>query len=740
MAMGSDSSPGNKWQHPPSFYCPISQQVMHDPVVLSDGHTYERRHIERWLSQHSKSPVSGVQLQQNAVFPNHALRNAIEEYFQQIFSVHRRAIRKTIHGPESEQSLDSNASLLRTIDALMQCSMLINADLDTEYVLRQIMDEAKMLVGAEVASVFLVDENSQELYSNVNSTGSELRIPISVGIAGHVATTGELLVIRDAYHDERFNKDVDVKTGFKTRNMICAPLTKSGSVLGVVQLINKTGSGLLATDNRFGTLSPDFTADDVQFLKVFAAQASTAISNSSGYSEPVQRKVSEKLSNAHQFSDDLPCTELMLQCFGKRKERSSVVRSPTSTGEHLPSALSGAEKSTLVTEVEELLTCTGPALELLSGCFDAWHLDTLALAKATGNRPLSMLSVYLFDRLDLVSHFGLRRPQLIQFFTRIEQGYDDAVNYHNRAHAASVVHIMHSLLQSTGLARTAAAAFKSDGSDPSADGSGKLECMACLIAAAIHDYEHLGLSNDFLSKTADARAIRHNDQHINENHHLAAAFAVLYLPECNFLSNLPSVVIRRLRSLIIDLVIGTDMANNGKIVSTLTEALDSFFARQELEASDVTVADSKKPAFLPRTPREAVTLLQTAMKCADLGHLTLPWDLHLLWVRRLESEFFAQGDRERELGLPVSFLMDRGKPGASETQGGFFDFVVLPLFGELVRAVPAAEPVLLAVKENHHYWMHPDARPECKTKHALQEGDATARLQRSWTTQRASLS
>jgi len=95
-------------------------------------------------------------------------------------------------------------------------------------------------------------------------------------------------------------------------------------------------------------------------------------------------------------------------------------------------------------------------------------------------------------------------------------------------------------------------------------------------------------------------------------------------------------------------------------------------------------------------------------------------------VRRLESEFFAQGDRERELGLPVSFLMDRGKPGASETQGGFFDFVVLPLFGELVRAVPAAEPVLLAVKENHHYWMHPDARPECKTKHALQEGDATA--------------
>merc|ERR1719240_236430 len=78
--------------HPPSFYCPISHQCMHDPVILTDGHTYERRHIEQWLESHDTSPVSGVRLVTSRLFSNHALRNAIEEYFEQVFSGHRQAI------------------------------------------------------------------------------------------------------------------------------------------------------------------------------------------------------------------------------------------------------------------------------------------------------------------------------------------------------------------------------------------------------------------------------------------------------------------------------------------------------------------------------------------------------------------------------------------------------------------------------------------------------------------------
>merc|ERR1719443_596468 len=144
---------------------------MHDPVMLCDGHSYERRHIEQWLVHHSTSPVSGLALPDGRLFPNHALRNVIQEYFEQVFSGHRQAIRKSVRAGKKERSrYCSNKALLRTVDSLTQCSVLVHEDLSVEHVLRRIMNEAKALVGAEVASVFLIDHERHELYSTVNST------------------------------------------------------------------------------------------------------------------------------------------------------------------------------------------------------------------------------------------------------------------------------------------------------------------------------------------------------------------------------------------------------------------------------------------------------------------------------------------------------------------------------------------------------------------------------------------
>jgi hypothetical protein len=249
---------------------------------------------------------------------------------------------------------------------------------------------------------------------------------------------------------------------------------------------------------------------------------------------------------------------------------------------------------------------------------------------------------------------------------------------------------MYALVQHGSLAQVAARTFQTleqELEESLADGSGKLETMACLLAAAVHDYEHLGLTNDFLVKTGHKRAICYNDQHVNENHHAAAAFALLEKPEFNFLEVLPRKAFVRLRKLVIDLVLGTDMARSGFIIENFKDVLPS--------------SSKGQGCFQPKTANEAVLLLQMGMKCADLGHLTLPWELHLSWVQRLEAEFFAQGDMEQEMGLPISFLMDREKPGASETQLGFFDFVVLPLFRLLCRAAPSALPLLSSVQANY---------------------------------------
>jgi hypothetical protein len=274
-------------------------------VVLCDGHSFERRHIARWLEHKDTSPVTGAVLVSRAFFPNHALRNAIEEYFKTMAATHRRAIRSATasqgyagyagyegqEGQEDQASGQEESGLQRCVDALMEMSLTANADLPAEVALKRIVDEARDLIGADVASVFLVDHATQELYSTVNSTGGEIRIPLSAGIAGLVASSGEAVIIADAYADSRFNQAVDKRTGFTTRNILCCPIkTKKGVVVGVAQLINKREGGALgpnvetaaAEAEGVATVAMPFSPEDQRFLLVFASQAAAAIAHSGG--------------------------------------------------------------------------------------------------------------------------------------------------------------------------------------------------------------------------------------------------------------------------------------------------------------------------------------------------------------------------------------------------------------------------------------------------------------------------
>ena len=126
--------------------------------------------------------------------------------------------------------------------------------------------------------------------------------------------------------------------------------------------------------------------------------------------------------------------------------------------------------------------------------------------------------------------------------------------------------------------------------------------------------------------------------------------------------------------LVIELVTATDMAINNKIVNSMAEkvrAARAVFAEAVAEAGGAEAGSAEveaAKAFKPRSRADAVLGLQLALKAADIGHLALPWPQHEQWVRLLEEEFFQQGDREKALGHPTSFLCDRDAPGATETQ------------------------------------------------------------------------
>merc|ERR1719454_1571121 len=195
-------------------------------------------------------------------------------------------------------------------------------------------------------------------------------------------------------------------------------------------------------------------------------------------------------------------------------------------------------------------------------------MDTLSLAELTQNQPLSYLGMYLFEFHELPTFFKMDCKKLEKFMLTIEQGYPVTNQYHNRAHAASVLPFMHSLLSRGGVLEASLAAVSTI---EGATRQQKLLTLAALVAAIVHDYEHEGVNNDFLVKTSSAKALRYNDRSPNENHHVAAAWSVLQSGDCNFLETLTAQECRLLRTLVLDLVLATDMAEHGKLLKKIKE-------------------------------------------------------------------------------------------------------------------------------------------------------------------------
>ena len=119
-----------------------------------------------------------------------------------------------------------------------------------ETMLEQVMEAFTLKIGqllqAERTTIFLVDGDKDQLWAKIPSgedkAAKEVRIPLNVGLAGHVATTGESLNITEAYNHPLFNPEVDESPGYHTNSLLCMPIVSSNKkIVAVVQLLNKAG-------------------------------------------------------------------------------------------------------------------------------------------------------------------------------------------------------------------------------------------------------------------------------------------------------------------------------------------------------------------------------------------------------------------------------------------------------------------------------------------------------------------
>ncbi len=141
---------------------------------------------------------------------------------------------------------------------MVEVSGLINSITDYDELLRAVLDVARRVVRAEAASLFLLDEENGDLSLEISSSsvGEFVQPKITVsrgqGISGWVLEHGESLLIPDAYADDRFFREADKTSGFHTRSILCAPLKRDGSVIGVLQILNPVDKQSFETEDLEG--------------------------------------------------------------------------------------------------------------------------------------------------------------------------------------------------------------------------------------------------------------------------------------------------------------------------------------------------------------------------------------------------------------------------------------------------------------------------------------------------------
>ncbi len=166
-----------------------------------------------------------------------------------------------------------------TLREFLEVLESLTQELDLDKLLQLIMERASRLMDADRSTLFLVDREKRQLWSKVAQGVSlrEIRVPIGQGIAGTVAATGETINIPDAYRDPRFNPEVDRRTGYTTRTILCAPVRDTGGeIVGVAQVLNKH-EGV-------------FTPEDADLLDALSAQAFIALENARLFESVVTMK------------------------------------------------------------------------------------------------------------------------------------------------------------------------------------------------------------------------------------------------------------------------------------------------------------------------------------------------------------------------------------------------------------------------------------------------------------------
>lgn len=314
----------------------------------------------------------------------------------------------------------------------------------------------------------------------------------------------------------------------------------------------------------------------------------------------------------------------------------------------------------------QMLESAGLSMDFIS----SWNLNPLELDKARCHAAV----VFFVGQHNHGVNFD--SVSMSHFLEAAEVGYIKHCSYHSWFHAVDVTHFVYRAL----LRLRGEQLFS------------QLERFALLVAATCHDLGHPGWNNSFLIETAHELALRYNDKSPLENMHCAKLFELAGRPKTSIFGLLVKQHFSDVRKTVIQAILHTDNTHHSKMVrdvQVLYEMNSDVLNDLRLACSEHAAAfPTKEAAECYRKPDTKTMLLNFILHFADLSNSMKPFRICRIWAWKVLDEFFAQGDEEKRLGLPVQALNDRDKVNRPFSQVGFIEFLVSPLLHAAVRVLP----------------------------------------------------
>ena len=221
-----------------------------------------------------------------------------------------------------------------------------------------------------------------------------------------------------------------------------------------------------------------------------------------------------------------------------------------------------------------------------------------------------------------------------------------------------------------------------------------LDLASLFISCIVHDYKHPGYTNQFLININSPIAIRSNDTDVLEAYHISQTFKLIKSDEkYNIFSEIDNDNYRLIRKRMIGCVLATDMIFHNKQFNFVKDKISKFNINKG-ENRDKIMENVEKLYDLQQD------FLEIIIHACDISNPTKPFNIYSFWADRVVSEFFRQGDKEKELGLKVSMNCDRLTVSKAQSQIGFMNFIVLPFFVSLTEIFPELMFLSNNVKSN----------------------------------------